>query len=215
MPLSKKQSNMGPYNEASFWSRVDKSAGPNGCWLWTAAQNSQGYGQFADLEAHWYSFFLAYGKVPNMPGQDMVLQSCNNLLCVNPAHLYPGCQSSNAADMEDWRNCMGSVAILEKLKQSTSEMFASLKNNPNPDPKIFSRRFRDKANILNQQIEKLESRGLESRGLEYKYHVNRAIQRCLEVMKVMPPKEWFESFADIEEFRGEKEGDGSDQPNPI
>lgn len=29
-----------------FWSKVDRSGGSDGCWVWTRARNTWGYGSF-------------------------------------------------------------------------------------------------------------------------------------------------------------------------
>ena len=85
-----------------FWSRVDKSAGPNACWLWIAAIDEGGYGRFQDndlsndLYTHRTSFYLANGYFPIRPMN--VLHRCNNPRCVNPKHLYEGTYEQNMAD---------------------------------------------------------------------------------------------------------------------
>ncbi len=74
--------------EERFWQKVDKSAGPDGCWLWLASHNLRGYGMFryqgtATL-AHRVAWVLTKGPIPK--GQK-VLHQCSNPPCVNPAHL--------------------------------------------------------------------------------------------------------------------------------
>ncbi len=82
-----------------FWSKVDKTGN---CWLWTAAKNKSGYGNFrsntffkGELLAHRVSFRLAWGRAP----KGGVLHKCDTPACVNPSHLYEGSQRDNAADM--------------------------------------------------------------------------------------------------------------------
>jgi hypothetical protein len=77
-----------------FWAKVDKSGD---CWEWTAYRYL-GYGRLrvgpkATL-AHRVSFVIAHGREP----RDMVLHTCDNRGCVNPAHLYEG---NNADNMRD------------------------------------------------------------------------------------------------------------------
>jgi hypothetical protein len=81
---------------ARFWSRVEKS---DGCWLWQGCTNDYGYGQ-----AHWgtrshgahrVSWELANGPVP---AGRCVMHSCDNRLCVNPAHLSVGTNGDNNRD---------------------------------------------------------------------------------------------------------------------
>lgn len=77
--------------EDRFWEKVDKS-GPRGCWVWTAADNGNGYGNFgaAKTSAHRYSYWLATGEKP-----ETVDHICHNTLCVNPKHLRAATRKQN------------------------------------------------------------------------------------------------------------------------
>lgn len=84
-----------------FWSRVDKSAGPDACWPWTGCRQPRGYGHFypafrVNLYAHRVAWELANGAP--VPAGMFVMHACDNPACVNPAHLSVGTQSDNMQD---------------------------------------------------------------------------------------------------------------------
>lgn len=68
----------------------------SGCWEWTAALQSQGYGSFADQGAihlaHRWSYERHVGPIPDGLQIDHL---CRNRTCVNPAHLEPVTQAEN------------------------------------------------------------------------------------------------------------------------
>ena len=98
---------------AKFWERVDRSAGPEGCWPWTGTRQPRGYGHFypawrLNLYAHRVSWEIANGQA--IPAGLQVLHACDNPACVNPAHLSVGTVSDNARDcVEKGRNSPASL----------------------------------------------------------------------------------------------------------
>lgn len=80
-----------PTSEDRFWARVDRTAGPNGCWLWLGPKLPRGYGllsvNYRRLYAHRYAYELTVGPIPD--GMHIDHFVCDNPPCVNPAHLRP------------------------------------------------------------------------------------------------------------------------------
>ncbi len=84
---------MSAQRRALFWSRVDKSAGEDGCWLWLGGRDKfygvfrvdYGRGLIRD-GAHRVAYELLRGRIPNGLHIDHL---CRNQCCVNPKHLEP------------------------------------------------------------------------------------------------------------------------------
>lgn len=82
-----------------FWAKVDKSGGPDACWLWTAGRSDWGYGHFRvgskNLQAHRFAWELTRGPIP---AGLLVLHRCDNPPCCNSAHHFLGTHADNMAD---------------------------------------------------------------------------------------------------------------------
>ncbi len=82
-----------------FWGKVAK-AGPDECWNWQGAISKNGYGSFAlhskPVTASRVAYWVATGVYPE---KSLVLHTCDNRKCCNPAHLYLGDVKQNSRDM--------------------------------------------------------------------------------------------------------------------
>jgi len=103
-----------------FWAKVDKNH-PSGCWVWTASCNNREYGMFRPggsapkKLAHRLSFEDTYGPIPQ---GKLILHSCDNPRCVNPAHLRVGDHRENVADMDARKRRITNPAFGEASPQT-------------------------------------------------------------------------------------------------
>lgn len=120
-------------NPDRFWSKVD-IRGPNDCWRWTAC-HIRGYGVMwhdgNNKRANRISYFLAHGQ---LPADLVVMHSCDNPACVNPAHLSLGTHADNIAERNaKGRQMRGSRQHLAKLND---EAVAKILVDNRPGPAV-------------------------------------------------------------------------------
>ena len=83
-----------------FWSKV-AIGGPMVCWPWIAGRFNHGYGQFLisgkPKVAHRVAYELQFGPIKEGA---LILHTCDNVICCNPDHLFPGTDLENARDRD-------------------------------------------------------------------------------------------------------------------
>lgn len=94
--------------EKRFWGKVDDSAGPDSCWPFCGAKNTEGYGLFRVtmsgrqsrlLKSHVVALMLTTKQRNTKLG--LHSQVCTMKACCNPKHLRWGNRSQNGMDRRD------------------------------------------------------------------------------------------------------------------
>lgn len=110
-----------PRDIERFWSKVDRSGGPDACWLWTGTCFEDGYGRFhpsgrRTVRTHRFAWEITYGPIPD---DLFVCHDCpdgDNTRCCNFGHLWLGTTQENTADRQaKGRSARGEVINTAQL----------------------------------------------------------------------------------------------------
>lgn len=88
---------------ARFWAKVDRSGGPDACWMWQAALTTTGYGKVAwpGYKGPQFAHRIAFEITNGRPPAGLIRHSCDTPRCVNPRHLSEGTQTENMREAAD------------------------------------------------------------------------------------------------------------------
>jgi hypothetical protein len=108
--------------EEHFWSLIDKTSSPIGCWLYRGTLSFEGYGYVnigsglkrKQWQAHRFAWSLVKGPIPK---GSFVLHTCDVRHCVNPEHLYLGDHKDNTRDKLVRRRDTGATLSYEKVQE--------------------------------------------------------------------------------------------------
>jgi|SRR5215831_3108519 len=100
---------------------VDRTGGPNACWPWLAGKSPRGYGKARVANRDWRAHRLAYEVwVETIPVGLLVLHSCDNPSCCNPAHLRAGTHLDN--QREKWSKGRGRINAYKRTRKHREAM---------------------------------------------------------------------------------------------
>lgn len=111
-PYARKEIKFTLSDKNRFWNSMDRSGGPDSCWMWTGTNFNTGYGKFRTYGkihlAHRAAWIIAHGPIPHDGSYhgSCVCHRCDVHGCCNPSHLFLGTQGDNMRD----RTTKGRVA---------------------------------------------------------------------------------------------------------
>ena len=132
-----------------FFTKIEKFA--NGCWEWQGTKHQYGYGIIIinnkSIRAHRFAYELLVEPIPK---GKIILHSCDNPPCVNPAHLRVGTKLDNNRDAHaKGRRAKGEDSHLAKLSNDEVELIMS-------DPRS-QKEIAQQYNVSQSQISRLKT----------------------------------------------------------
>jgi hypothetical protein len=115
MPRTAKESRPRILTRTTSFDDLYEEGPEDECWIWQGSVDpSTGYGRYGKRRAH----VIACERLePRPSGKHVTRHSCNQKLCVNPAHLCWGTQAENMADVARAGNRKGENQAMSKLTE--------------------------------------------------------------------------------------------------
>jgi hypothetical protein len=115
---------------ARFWSKVQR-LGADECWPWIGTVNPNGYGSFGVgkrpngrqfvSSAHRAAYCIFSKKWP--PKGMVVMHTCDDRACVNPAHLKLGTQKDNLRDAVKKGRHRGRIRVFDDAEHRANDKY--------------------------------------------------------------------------------------------
>jgi len=128
----------GSTNEERFWAKVNQGL-PHQCWIWIGAVARRSgifhlkiRGKRKMISAPRFAYFLRHGK--HLSSKLYACHTCDNPLCVNPAHIFAGTSQDNSTDMVlKGRSCAGPLNRGAKLTSQQVQDIRKRYKHRSPD----------------------------------------------------------------------------------
>lgn len=116
-------------SESYFWASVEVS-NPNECWPWMLSRQDKGYGVFSRSGKRWLAHRYALASTGAQIDGRVVMHSCDNPPCCNPAHLSLGTIQDNNADMVKKGRQRAPRGMDQRSARLTPELVRQIRDSP-------------------------------------------------------------------------------------